>query len=160
MAAASLLSLSLPKPTILIPKSTASTITPSVTVTETLDQKFGRKGIKFTELDGSQVVELSVRNGSSLKVQLNNAHVTSYKPKVYWKDDGYEEVLYTTSSAKGGIGLAINNASDDSKKSSTKGVDLSQWVVKDVDSDSIDAVQVRNINIILILWYIYLKNVI
>ncbi|KAI3523206.1 hypothetical protein L1887_01264 [Cichorium endivia] len=139
MAAASLLSLSLPKPTILIPKSTTSTITPSVTVTETLDQKFGRKGIKFSEFDGAQIAELTVRNGSSLKVQLNNAHVTSYKPKVYWKDDGFEEVLYTTSAAKGGIGLVINTA-DDSK---SKGVDLSEWVVKDVDSDSIDAVQVE-----------------
>ncbi|XP_071698399.1 photosynthetic NDH subunit of subcomplex B 2, chloroplastic [Rutidosis leptorrhynchoides] len=144
MATASLLSISLPKPTILIPKASAAptTITQSVPLTETLDQKFGRKGIKFLELDGSQFAELSVRNGSSLKVQLSNAHVTSYKPKVYWKDDGYEEVLYTTSSAKGGIGLAINNASNDSK-SSTNAINLSQWVVKDVDSDSIDAVQVE-----------------
>ncbi|KAI3706521.1 hypothetical protein L6452_24321 [Arctium lappa] len=141
MAAASLLSLSLSKPTILIPKSTASTITPSVTVTETLDQKFGRKGIRFYEHDdGAQMAELTVRNGSSVKLQLNNAHVTSYKPKVYWKDDGFEEVLYTTSSAKGGIGLVLNRASDDSN---SKGVDLSEWVVKDVDSDSIDALQVE-----------------
>ncbi|XP_023756798.1 photosynthetic NDH subunit of subcomplex B 2, chloroplastic [Lactuca sativa] len=143
MAAASLLSLSLPKPTILIPKSTASTITtPSVTTfTETLDQKFGRKGIKFSEFDGTQIAELTVRNGSSLKLQLNNAHVTSYKPKVNWKDnDGYEEVLYTTSAAKGGIGLVINYADDNSK---SKGVDLSEWIVKDADSDSIDALQVE-----------------
>ncbi|KAC9404466.1 hypothetical protein E3N88_45890 [Mikania micrantha] len=118
MAATSLLSLSLPKPTILTPKSTASIVTPSVTVTdESLDQKFGRKGIRFTETDdGAPVAELTVRNGSSLKLQLNNAHVSSYKPKVYWKDDGFEE---------------------------SKGVDLSEWVVKDADSDSIDAVQPR-----------------
>ncbi|KAJ0605741.1 hypothetical protein HanHA300_Chr02g0066391 [Helianthus annuus] len=138
MAATSLLSLSLPKPTILIPKATASITTPPVTVTETLDQRFGRKGIRFTEND--QVAELTVRNGSSLKVGLNNAHVTSYKPKVYWKDDGFEEILYTTSGGKGGIGLVIDSVSDDSK---AKGVDLSQWVVKDADSDSIDAVQVE-----------------
>ncbi|KAI3823335.1 hypothetical protein L1987_04770 [Smallanthus sonchifolius] len=141
MAATSLLSLSLPKPTILTPKSTASTITPSVTVTKTLDQKFGRKGIRFTENDDcAQIAELTVRNGSSLKLQLNNAHVTSYKPKVYWKDDGFEEILFTTSAAKGGIGLVIDSVSDDSK---SKGVDLSEWVVKDADSDSIDAVQVE-----------------
>ncbi|PWA45502.1 NDH-dependent cyclic electron flow 1 [Artemisia annua] len=157
MAAASLLSLSLPKPTIIIPKSSASTITPTVTVTEPLEQKFGRKGIKFTEYEGGQTAELSVRNGSSVKIQLNNAHVTSYKPKVYWKDDGCEEVLYTTSSGdKGGIGLVIDSVTDDTKgksvakgvndtkgKSVAKGVDLSQWVVKDADSDSIDAVQVE-----------------
>ncbi|XP_076883426.1 photosynthetic NDH subunit of subcomplex B 2, chloroplastic-like [Bidens hawaiensis] len=141
MAATSLLSLSLPKPSILIPKSTASIVTPSVTVTETLDQKFGRKGIKFLENDdGTQDAELTVRNGSSVKIGLNNAHVTSYKPKVYWKDDGFEEVLYTTLAKKGGIGLVIDSVSDDSK---SKGVDLSQWVVKDADSDSIDAVQVE-----------------
>lgn len=141
MATASLLSLSLSKPTILIPKATASTITPSVTITEPLDQKFGRKGIKFTEnIDGGQFAELCVRNGSSVKIHLNNAHVTSYKPKVNWKDDGFEEVLYTTSSgAKGGIGLVIDGVLGDKKAS---GVDLSKWVVKDVDSDSIDAVQV------------------
>ncbi|KAK1435037.1 hypothetical protein QVD17_00792 [Tagetes erecta] len=147
MAATSLLSLSLPKPTILVPKSTASIATPSVTNPETLEQKFGRKGIRFTETDdGASFAELTVRNGSSLKLQLNNAHVTSYTPKVYWKDDGFEEVLYTTSSgAKGGIGLVIDDVSDDSKtksKSST-GVDLSEWVVKDADADSIDAVQVE-----------------
>ncbi|GJT33211.1 photosynthetic NDH subunit of subcomplex B 2, chloroplastic [Tanacetum coccineum] len=145
MATASLLSLSLPKPTIIIPKSSASTITPTVTVTEPLEQKFGRKGIKFTEYEGGQTAELSVRNGSSVKIQLNNAHVTSYKPKVYWKDDGCEEVLFTTNTGdKGGIGLVIDSVMDDTKgKSVAKGIDLSQWVVKDADSDSIDAVQVE-----------------
>ncbi|GJZ83765.1 hypothetical protein Tco_0648938, partial [Tanacetum coccineum] len=143
MATASLLSLSLPKPTIIIPKSSASTITPTVTVTEPLEQKFGRKGIKFTEYEDGQTAELSVRNGSSVKIQLNNAHVTSYKPKVYWKDDGCEEVLFTTNTGdKGGIGLVIDSVMDDTKgKSVAKGIDLSQWVVKDADSDSIDAVQ-------------------
>nr|XP_043631189.1 photosynthetic NDH subunit of subcomplex B 2, chloroplastic [Erigeron canadensis] len=141
-AASSLLSLSLPKPNILIPKATTSLTTtpPSVTTTETLDQKFGRKGIKFIELEGgTQIAELSVRNGSSLKIHLNNAHVTSYKPKVYWKDDGCEEIVYTTSNAKGGIGLVVN----DGDAKNNKGVDLSNWVVKDADSDSIDAVQVE-----------------
>ncbi|KAK9072691.1 hypothetical protein SSX86_009126 [Deinandra increscens subsp. villosa] len=147
MAATSLLSLSLPKPTILTPKSTASVTTPVTSPDQTLDQKFGRKGIRFTETDdGAPIAELTVRNGSSLRLQLNNAHVNSYKPKVYWKDDGFEEVLYTTSGARGGIGLVIDSVSDDLKsksKSKSEGVDLSEWVVKDADSDSIDAVQVE-----------------
>ncbi|KAK1386484.1 Photosynthetic NDH subcomplex B 2 [Heracleum sosnowskyi] len=156
MASSSLLSLSLPKPS--ITRATAITTPTSTTITtpataESLEQKFGRKGIKFSDLGD---VELSVRNGSSLKLQIPNAHVTSYKPKVYWKDDGFEEILYTlppkpnssSGSAKGGIGLVLNNVSaavePKSKISgSVSPVDTSQWIVKDVDSDSIDAVQVE-----------------
>nr|GFA51124.1 photosynthetic NDH subunit of subcomplex B 2, chloroplastic [Tanacetum cinerariifolium] len=49
----------------------------------------------------------------------------------------------TNTGDKGGIGLVIDSVMDDTKgKSVVKGVDLSQWVVKDADSDSIDAVQV------------------
>lgn len=156
MASSSLLSLSLPKPSII--RATAITTPTSTTITtpataESLEQKFGRKGIKFLD---SGDVELTVRNGSSLKVQIPNAHVTSYKPKVYWKDDGFEEILYTlppkpnsSGSAKGGIGLVLNNvpaAAEPKPKisSSVSPVDTSQWIVKDVDSDSIDAVQVMS----------------
>lgn len=155
MASSSLLSLSLPKPS--ITRATAITTPTSTTITtpataESLEQKFGRKGIKFSDLGD---VELTVRNGSSLKLQIPNAHVTSYKPKVYWKDDGFEEILYTlppkpnssSGSAKGGIGLVLNNVSAAAEpKSKISGsvspIDTSQWIVKDVDSDSIDAVQV------------------
>uniref|UniRef100_A0A6N2KHT4 Uncharacterized protein n=1 Tax=Salix viminalis TaxID=40686 RepID=A0A6N2KHT4_SALVM len=66
--------------------------------------------------------------------------------KVYWKDDGFEEVLYTlpgkekdSGVAKGGIGLVINDASEGGSKGSL--ISSSEWTVKDVDSDSIDAVQ-------------------
>ncbi|KAK9922804.1 hypothetical protein M0R45_031250 [Rubus argutus] len=86
------------------------------------------------------------KNGSSLKLQIPNAHVTSYKPKVYWKDDGVEEVLYTipgkgtdSSKAKGGIGLVLNDVSEAGSKGSL--LSTSEWTVKDVDSDSIDAMQ-------------------
>lgn len=164
MASSSLLSLSLPKPSII--RATAITTPTSTTITtpasaESLEQKFGRKGIKFSDLGD---VELTVRNGSSLKLQIPNAHVTSYKPKVYWKDDGFEEILYTlplkpnssSGSAKGGIGLVLNNVSAAAEpKSRVSGsvspVDTSQWIVKDVDSDSIDAVQVMSNFLVLFL---------
>ncbi|XP_052174247.1 photosynthetic NDH subunit of subcomplex B 2, chloroplastic [Diospyros lotus] len=141
---ASLLSLSLPRP-IITKASTAPA--PTISPPEPLDQKFGRKGIKFSD---SGDVELTVRNGSSLKLRIPDAHVTSYKPKVYWKDDGFEEVLYTlpppplgsasNPKARGGIGLVINNVSSSSQPSP---VLTCEWTVKDVDSDSIDALQVE-----------------
>lgn len=110
---------------------------------QTLDEKFGRKGIKFTQDGDAPSVELSVRNGSSLRLRIPDGLVTSYRPKVYWKDDGFEEVLYTVpdstgaGSVRGGIGLVLN---DEAKSSPWA---ASEWVVKDADSDSIDAVQVE-----------------
>uniref|UniRef100_A0A5B7BHU2 Photosynthetic NDH subunit of subcomplex B 2, chloroplastic n=1 Tax=Davidia involucrata TaxID=16924 RepID=A0A5B7BHU2_DAVIN len=139
---ASLLSFSLPKPKII--KASAAATTPSVAVAETLDQKFGRKGIKFYSESAGDVpsVELTVRNGSSVRVRIPDGHVTSYKPKVYWKDDGFEELLHTLpATAKGGIGLVINDVSEPYSKGSL--VNTSEWTVKDVDSDSIDALQVE-----------------
>lgn len=140
---ASILSFPLPKPNV-IAKAASS-----------LDQQFGRKGIKFLEAAGAGVpgVELTVRNGSSVKVEIPSAHVTSYKPKVYWRDEGFEEVLYTLpptgidhnpispASSKGGIGLVFHDLSHSNSKPSL--LNTSQWTVKDVDSDSIDAVQVE-----------------
>ncbi|XP_068649744.1 photosynthetic NDH subunit of subcomplex B 2, chloroplastic [Aristolochia californica] len=124
--------------------SPATTLSPS----QTFDEKFGRKGIKFTQSsDNLSVVELTVRNGSSLSVRLSDGLVTSYKPKVYWRDDGFEEVLYTQSSAsepslvKGGIALVLNDVSMEGSSGSP--CCTSEWVVKDVDSDSIDALQVE-----------------
>ena len=106
------------------------------------------KGIKFSE-SGNDVplVELTVRNGSSLRLRIPDGLVTSYKPKVNWKDDGFEEVLYTLPAAvsdssanpKGGIGLVINDVSDPASKLSPLSTQLT---VKDVDSDAIDALQV------------------
>ncbi|KZV53304.1 hypothetical protein F511_07598 [Dorcoceras hygrometricum] len=123
--------LSLPVPITARTRASASVISTPV---ETLDTKFGRKGIKFFESNGIPSVELTVRNGSSLKLQIPDAHVASYKPKVYWKDDGFEEVLYTLPDSRGGIGLVINEE---------KAIGPLDWTVKDVDSDSIDAVQVE-----------------
>lgn len=143
---ASLLSFSLPKPNI-IKASSASPATTTLPIPEALDEKFGRKGIKFSESNNIPFVELTVRNGSSLRLRIPDAHVTSYKPKVYWKDDGLEEILYTvpagggdSTKAKGGIGLVINDASDKSSKGSL--LSGAGWTVKDADNDSIDALQV------------------
>lgn len=156
---ASLLSFTiLPKPNLTkvacSSSSTATTLSPPEILT--LDQKFGRKGIKFSD---SGDVELTVRNGSSLKLRIPDGHITSYKPKVYWKDDGFEEILYTlpgtdigssvtstatsATKAKGGIGLVINNVNASDPNSRPSHVITSEWSVKDVDSDSIDAVQVH-----------------
>lgn len=145
MGMASLLSFPLPKPSIIKATSSASSLT-TVVIPENLDEKFGRKGIKFLESNNIPMVELTVRNGSSVKLSIPDAHVTSYKPKVDWKDGGvFEEVLYTVGAdsaakAKGGIGLVINDASESGSKGSL--ISSSEWTVKDVDSDSIDALQV------------------
>uniref|UniRef100_A0A2P2K6Q5 Photosynthetic NDH subunit of subcomplex B 2ic n=1 Tax=Rhizophora mucronata TaxID=61149 RepID=A0A2P2K6Q5_RHIMU len=151
---ASLLSLSLPKPSIIrANSSTTATATTTTTLStpESLDEKFGRKGIKFLESNNIPVVEFTVRNGSSLRLQIPDAHITSYKPKVYWKDDGFEEVLFTvpgtgkeSSKAKGGIGLIVNDASEAGSKGSL--LSGSGWTVSDVDSDAIDALQVLMLN--------------
>lgn len=143
---ASVLSFSLSKPNVVKACSTATSVT-TITVPETLNEKFGRKGIKFSQTENDiPTVELTVRNGSSVKLQVPDALVTSYKPKVYWKDDGFEEVLYTipaneatSTRAKGGIGLVINDVSEPGAKGSLL---PTEWSVKDVDSDAIDALQV------------------
>ncbi|KAJ8527507.1 hypothetical protein K7X08_000014 [Anisodus acutangulus] len=152
-AAAALLSLSLPK--LNVTKASASTAGSTITCgPDTLEHKFGRKGIKFSE---PGEVELTVRNGSSVKLQIPNAHVTSYKPKVYWKDDGFEEVLYTlppsnsssSCNSRGGIGLVINEILEPNPKRPaamakiTAAASASEWTVTDVDFDSIDALQVE-----------------
>ncbi|KAH7512867.1 photosynthetic NDH subunit of subcomplex B 2, chloroplastic [Ziziphus jujuba] len=141
---ASVLSLSLSKPNMVKACSPATT---TVSVPDNLNEKFSRKGIKFSQSDNIPMVELTVRNGSSLKLQVPDALVTSYKPKVYWKDDGFEEVLYTipangsaSTRTKGGIGLVINDVSEPGSKGSLL---PAEWTVKDVDSDAIDALQVE-----------------
>lgn len=147
--AASFLSFNLPKPTPARPSAAAAAETAAA---DGLNDRFGRKGIKFSETDGgAPAVELTVRNGSSLRLTIPDAHVASYRPKVFWKDDGFEEVLYTVNSpgrVRGGVGLVINElaaeAGSPSEGSPAKGspVAASEWTVKDADSDSIDAVQV------------------
>ncbi|KAJ8649677.1 hypothetical protein MRB53_002700 [Persea americana] len=150
---ASLLSFTLPKHNSLIKASASSSPTPTTTTTtipqypsQLLEDKFGRKGIKFTD---SGSVELTVRNGSSLSLRLSDAFVTSYKPKVYWKDDGFEEVLYTIPSSpdsltpsKGGIGLVLTDVTNSDSTNGSPSF-ISDWTVNDVDSDSIDALQVE-----------------
>uniref|UniRef100_A0A0F7GZM2 Photosynthetic NDH subcomplex B 2 n=1 Tax=Hypseocharis bilobata TaxID=253189 RepID=A0A0F7GZM2_9ROSI len=144
---ASLLPFSLPKLNIIKASSSSTTATATTLSTpESLEDKFGKKGIKFLESNNTPFVELTVRNGSSLRLQIPNAHVTSYKPKVFWKDDGFEEILYTVpggggADSRGGIGLVLNDASESGSKGSL--LSGSEWTVKDVDSDAIDALQVE-----------------
>ncbi|KFK44848.1 hypothetical protein AALP_AA1G310200 [Arabis alpina] len=95
------------------------------------------------------MVELKVRNGSSLKLSLSDAHVVSYKPKVYWKDDGFEEVLYTVdggdNKTKGGVGLVMVDGDQGNvpKGGSSSVISGCDWSVKDTDSDAIDALQIE-----------------
>ncbi|KAK7290624.1 hypothetical protein RIF29_05179 [Crotalaria pallida] len=147
---ASFLSLSLPKLNLIKASSASSSVTSTTTLptAESLNEKFGRKGIKFLESDSIPTVELTVRNGSSLSLSIPDAHVTSYKPKVFWKDDGFEEVLYTIPGdgtgpykAKGGVGLVFNEVVQPGAKELLPST--LEWTVSDVDSDSIDAVQVE-----------------
>lgn len=147
---ASFLSLSLPKLNLIKASSAATTTTP-LSTPEALNEKFGRKGIKFLESNSIPIVELTVRNGSSLSLRLPDAHVTSYKPKVFWKDDGLEELLYTIPAnetglykAKGGIGLVLNEVLQPGAKELLPST--LEWTVKDVDYDAIDALQVELIS--------------
>lgn len=148
---ASLLSFPLSKPSHITRAAVAtSTASPSTSLVESLDEKFGRKGIRFsTDFDDTPIAELSVRNGSSVKLRLADAHVTSYKPKVYWKDEGFEEVMYTIPGSggkgwRGGIGLVINEANNTNTKGKAESLLAgSEWFVKHSDSDSFDAVQVE-----------------
>lgn len=147
MAAASFLPLHLPaspRPTIARAASGVASTVPVAAQTSQLEESFGRKGLKFgTDSTGAPTAELSVRNGSSLQLRLNDGLVTSYRPKVYWKDElSYREVLHTIAGAdtvKGGVGLVLNDASS----SSTSLLAGSEWSVTDADSDSYDAVQVE-----------------
>ncbi|CAL5393310.1 unnamed protein product [Camellia sinensis] len=150
-------SILLPKPTLSLTKACAAAAGCATTLSpaeeSSLEQRFGRKGIKFSGPLSGEEVELTVRNGSSLRLRIPDGHVTSYKPNVYWKPDGFEEVLYTIpgqeaedkakakAKAKGGIGLVINDVSE--SEANSKPVITSQWTLKDVDSDSIDALQVE-----------------
>ncbi|KAM0890076.1 hypothetical protein ACQ4PT_027270 [Festuca glaucescens] len=148
MAAASFLPLHLPaspRPaTIARAASGVAATVPAAAQTSQLEEAFGRKGLKFgTDATGAPTAELSVRNGSSLQVRLNDGLVTSYRPKVYWKDElSYREVLHNVAGAdavKGGVGLVLNDASS----SSSSLLAGSEWSVTDADSDSYDAVQVE-----------------
>ncbi|TVU48322.1 hypothetical protein EJB05_07955, partial [Eragrostis curvula] len=113
---------------------------------QSLEESFGRKGLKFgADTAGNATAELSVRNGSSLQLRLGDGLVTSYRPKVYWKDDGCREVLHTVGDAdkvKGGVGLVLNEVSSSGAAAESL-LAGTEWTVRDADSDSFDAVQVE-----------------
>lgn len=129
-------------------RASAAPAAATATTAQSLEESFGRKGLRFVAdpAGGAPTAELSVRNGSSLHLRLGDGLVTSYKPKVYWKDDGCREVLYTVA-GKGGVGLVLNEASSSSGGAGIAAqwslVDGAEWTVRDADSDSYDAVQVE-----------------
>ncbi|RCV46465.1 hypothetical protein SETIT_9G534200v2 [Setaria italica] len=157
MAASSILPLHLPScarraTTVTVRAAAASPATAATTATaQSLEESFGRKGLRFVADPaggGAHTAELSVRNGSSLQLRLGDGLVTSYRPKVYWKDDGCREVLHTVAEpggdpakVKGGVGLVLNEVSSSGGAQSL--IDGSGWAIKDADSDSYDAVQVE-----------------
>lgn len=106
-------------------------------------------------------VELTVRNGSFISLRIPDGLITSYKPKVYWKEDGFEELLYTIPTGldsgcplKGGLSVVLHDVSKDGSPWQP-----SQWTVKDSDSDSVDAVQVSFLsifgsNLVLLLYHL------
>ncbi|CAN8320551.1 unnamed protein product [Cochlearia groenlandica] len=137
---ASLISFSsLPKPKFV---RNAISVPHTQTIIEGLQDKFGRKGINFSESNNVPMVELKVRNGSSLKLSLSDAQVVSYKAKVYWKDDGFEEVLYTVGDgdeSRGGVGVVMVNG----QKDESPLIPRYDWSVKETDADAIDALQIE-----------------
>ncbi|KAJ1298719.1 hypothetical protein BS78_01G475200 [Paspalum vaginatum] len=156
MATSSVLPLHLPsctrRATAVRASSAAAPPSPAAaTTTQSLEEAFGRKGLRFVAdpAGGAPTAELSVRNGSSLHLRLGDGLVTSYRPKVYWKDDGCREVLHTVAGSgggvKGGVGLVLNEVSSSGAGAAAQSslLDGSGWVVRDVDSDSFDAVQVE-----------------
>ncbi|NP_001136651.1 photosynthetic NDH subunit of subcomplex B 2, chloroplastic-like isoform X1 [Zea mays] len=121
--------------------SAAPVAAAAATTAQSLEESFGRKGLRFVAdpAGGAPAAELSVRNGSSLHLRLGDGLVTSYKPKVQWKDDGCREVLHTVG-GKGGVGLVL---SDQASGGQSSLLDGAEWAVRDADSDSYDAVQVE-----------------
>jgi hypothetical protein len=148
MATSSVLPLHLPSCARRASTALRTSAAPTATTAQSLEESFGRKGLRFVAdpAGGAPTAELSVRNGSSLHLRLGDGLVTSYKPKVYWKDDGCREVLYTVA-GKGGVGLVLNEASSSSGGAGIAAqwslVDGAEWTVRDADSDSYDAVQVH-----------------
>uniref|UniRef100_A0A0E0CVE9 Photosynthetic NDH subunit of subcomplex B 2, chloroplastic n=1 Tax=Oryza meridionalis TaxID=40149 RepID=A0A0E0CVE9_9ORYZ len=150
MATSSLLPLHLPtRPSAVKASAAASSLAAAAPTPQSLEESFGRKGLRFAAdpATGAPTAELSVRNGSSLQLRLADGLVTSYRPKVYWKDDGCREVLHTVACAgaggevKGGVGLALSEVSSSGAAESL--LVGSEWSVVDADSDSYDAVQVE-----------------
>ena len=163
MATSSILPLRLPscarRATTVRAAAAAAAAAVATTTAQSLEESYGRKGLKFVAdpAGGASTAVLSVRNGSSLLLRLGDGLVTSYRPKVYWKDDGCREVLHTVADpsgdpakAKGGVGLVLNDVSSSGGAQSL--IDGSAWAIKDVDSDSYDAVQVTFFIFLLLLF--------
>ncbi|GJM93734.1 hypothetical protein PR202_ga10319 [Eleusine coracana subsp. coracana] len=135
MATSSILPLHLPSCARRSVRASAAAVATALTP-QSLEEAFGRKSLKFAaDPAGNATAELSVRNGSSLQLRLGDGLVTSYKPKVYWKEkDDCREVLYTVgdpAKLNGGLGLVLNQVS--SKGAAEALLVGSDWTVKDVE---------------------------
>lgn len=61
-----------------------------------LQKRFGSDSLSFAAASGLIVAQLSVSNGSKVKLIVNEARVTSFRPQMWHQ--GYEEVLFATAS--------------------------------------------------------------
>ncbi|KAL9379334.1 hypothetical protein Peur_027816 [Populus x canadensis] len=86
---------------------------------------------------GIQQCSITARNGSSVRDQIPNAHVTSSRPQVYWKDDGsffiqflvMKRILVKLKEAL--VWSSVSDSSEGGSKGSL--VSSSEWTVKDVE---------------------------
>lgn len=59
---------------------------------EDLERQFGQPGLKFVEAAGYRIVEMRLKEGSSARIELQSALVTSYKSRMW--HGGVEELLH------------------------------------------------------------------
>ncbi|KAG0575612.1 hypothetical protein KC19_5G016800 [Ceratodon purpureus] len=112
---------------------------------EDLEERFGKSGgVKFVEVAGYRIVEMRLKEGSSARVLLQSALVSSYKSRMW--HGGLEELLYTAVvpgedelTTVGGVGLRVWEGEAGSE------LDFAPtecWDVEDVRSDPAQFVQV------------------
>ena len=86
---------------------------------EDLEQKFGQAGVKFVEAAGYRIVEMRVNEGSSARIVLQNAVVSSYKSRMW--HGGLEELLYT---------VVVPGEDESQRPTTVGGVALRVWEVE------------------------------
>ncbi|BBN14485.1 hypothetical protein MPTK1_6g12140 [Marchantia polymorpha subsp. ruderalis] len=86
---------------------------------EKLQEKFGRQGVRFVDVAGTPATELKLRNGSSARMLISGAQITSYKANMW--HGAQEELLHsvrsdsgnsTSTSIRGGIVLSFSQLKD------------------------------------------------
>ncbi|KAG6546432.1 hypothetical protein Mapa_011980 [Marchantia paleacea] len=115
----------------------ATTSSDSMTA-EKLQDKFGRQGVRFVDVAGTPATELKLRNGSSARMLISRAQITSYKANMWHGTQ--EELLHsvrsdsgnsTSTSIRGGIVLSFTQLKD--PLSSILPSSSSPWRVEAVD---------------------------